>query len=124
MKQLYCPHRVTVSGILQYCSNGKSPMDCEYCNCPDKKELDVTVTTSSSEILSNKMKREEEMIKASYRYAKHQQKPFIDGAKWADKSMIEKACEWLAENCAFYFDHKSCESELTFIEDFKKAMEE
>ena len=30
------------------------------------------------------MTREEQIIKASQLYAKHQQKPFIDGARWAD----------------------------------------
>ena len=47
------------------------------------------------------MTREEEIIEASQLYAKHQQKPFIDGAMWADKhphveiymSEIEKAAE-------------------------------
>ena len=62
------------------------------------------------------MTREEEIIKASHRYAKHQQKPFMDGAKWADKTMIEKACEWLNEHTVL--------SEKWIIEDFKKAMEE
>ena len=31
------------------------------------------------------MTREEQIIEASQLYAKHQQKPFIDGALWADK---------------------------------------
>lgn len=44
-----------------------------------------------------------------YKYVK---KAFINGAKWADKTMIDKACEWL-ENCA-----------VVDIEEFKKAMEE
>lgn len=37
---------------------------------------------------------------------------FECGAKWADKTMLEKACEWL-EDCA-----------VVDIEEFKKAMEE
>lgn len=37
---------------------------------------------------------------------------YVDGAKWADETMIEKACEWL-EDCA-----------VVDIEEFKKAMEE
>jgi hypothetical protein len=37
---------------------------------------------------------------------------FYYGAKWADKTMLEKACEWL-EDCA-----------VVDIEEFKKAMEE
>lgn len=48
----------------------------------------------------------------------------IWGAKWADKTMIDKACEWLKSK------NEMCMFELemvlggNFIEDFKKAMEE
>jgi hypothetical protein len=48
---------------------------------------------------------------------------FEEGAKWADKTMIEKACNWLEEM------NKMCMYELemilggNFINDFKKAME-
>lgn len=48
---------------------------------------------------------------------------FEEGAKWADKTMIDKACEWLEEQ------NKMCMCELEmilgskFINDFKKAME-
>lgn len=47
-----------------------------------------------------------------------------DGVKLADKTMIEKACNWLEEK------NKMCMYELemilggNFINDFKKAMEE
>ena len=37
---------------------------------------------------------------------------YVDGAKWADETIIEKACEWL-EDCA-----------VVDIEEFRKAMEE
>jgi hypothetical protein len=52
------------------------------------------------------------------------EKAFIEGAKWADRTMIEKACNWLEEM------NKMCMYELemilggNFINDFKKAMEE
>lgn len=45
---------------------------------------------------------------------------FILGAEWADKTMIEKACEWLIhqeEMIGISFEND-------FIERFKKAMEE
>lgn len=45
---------------------------------------------------------------------------FIEGAVWGDKTMIEKACEWLEpvfKDLAGY----NCAGDL--IEDFKKAME-
>lgn len=37
---------------------------------------------------------------------------------------IDKACEWLKDNYPYYFEHTSIESELTFGEEFRKAMEE
>ena len=43
---------------------------------------------------------------------------FIEGAKWADKTMIEKATQWLFEN-VFYYPDESDKVEL-----FRKAMEE
>lgn len=44
---------------------------------------------------------------------------FKEGAEWADKTMIEKACEWLSDNMKCYaaFDWE-------MIKDFRKAMEE
>lgn len=54
-----------------------------------------------------------------YEYVK---KAFIKGAKWADKTMIEKACEWISQSyTSGVLDWKNCDS---IIEDFKKAMEE
>ena len=52
---------------------------------------------------------------------------FVEGAKWADETMIEKAIEWLREN--IYNRVYECGDKLgfptaDFIEDFKKAMEE
>lgn len=55
-------------------------------------------------------------------------KGFIDGAKWADKTMIEKACKWLEANANDYldwYDWEECRlntDELLY--DFCKAMEE
>ena len=78
------------------------------------------------------MNREEEIIKASHLYAKHQQKPFVDGAKWADKTMLDKVCGWLKENgrdYATYDDSKimpSMRADVNIkrlIKDFRKAME-
>lgn len=55
-------------------------------------------------------------------------KAFIEGAKWADKTMIEKACKWLEQHqedynmydawCGDYVNFKS------LIIDFSKAMDE
>lgn len=51
------------------------------------------------------MTREEEIIEASKEYSLNRfnirpdvvQDCFIEGAKWADKTMIEKACKWLED---------------------------
>lgn len=78
------------------------------------------------------MTREEQIIKASQLYAKALQKPFIDGARWADEHpdlyivtrksverereyLIRKACDWL-RGSTILAD--------TTIERFKQAMKE
>ena len=48
---------------------------------------------------------------------------FIEGAKWADKTMIEKACEWIIENMLHYVS-KDYTYEVDMADDFRKAMEE
>lgn len=72
------------------------------------------------------MTREEEIIKASQIYTSYQQKPFLDGAKWADKTLIDKACKWMGnlplEKMDDYFSYS--ENLDLFLSDFRKAMEE
>lgn len=41
---------------------------------------------------------------------------FIEGAEWADKTMLDRACEWL-ENGGYFVNSNET------IEDFRKAME-
>ena len=52
---------------------------------------------------------------------------FEKGAYWADKTMIEKACEWLKLNAEDYvvtcYDKGELDSEGLLM-DFRKAMEE
>lgn len=165
MKQLYCPHKVTISGIQQYCKNGKFPVDCEHCDCPDKQMLNITVTTDfvippknktdslyvmyydriNKKLKSKAMTREEELELGSYQaypsnveysfvgnrlkdYNSEQRQIWLEGAKWADKTMIDKACEWLLSHNDYQrvldngkdirFDMTQC------VMDFRKAMEE
>ena len=98
--------------------------------------------------------REQQMLKASQLYPKHQQKVFVDGVLWGDahpslysvtrtreavererEYMIRKACEWLAKNMEDYTifyenyaEHFAVTSEhdykIDFIDAFRKAMEE
>lgn len=95
------------------------------------------------------MTREEQIIEASQLYAKHQQKPFMDGALWADayptdevlklrkmfesdpdaykqghKDAIDNACEWLADNLLHYWGQINGNDTDEFIDNFRKAMEE
>ena len=45
---------------------------------------------------------------------------FIEGAKWADKTMIEKATQWLFENVYDYLIPEDQER----VESFRKYLEE
>lgn len=49
-----------------------------------------------------------------------------DAIKWADKTMIEKACEWLFKNTYKGVDDSRVYTTFTYtvdmIEDFRKAM--
>lgn len=51
---------------------------------------------------------------------------FIAGAEWADKTMIDKACEWLRDNADGYMvidEGGDGEMHYSLIDDFRKAME-
>jgi hypothetical protein len=48
------------------------------------------------------------------------EKAFIEGAKWADRTMIARAAEWLQDSV---YD-RYIEMHEDNIEDFRKAMEE
>ena len=47
----------------------------------------------------------------------------LTAMKWADKTMIEKACEWLKDSLINYWSRVNADSS-NFIKDFKKAMED
>ena len=52
---------------------------------------------------------------------------FIEGAKWADKTMIDKACEQLTKHLYDYDRVEGYEmfrDVKSFVNDFRKAMEE
>ena len=72
------------------------------------------------------MTREEQIIEEAQKHGLNcmsrinYQDGFIEGAKWADKTMIEKACEWLIHQEEMI----GISFEEDFIERFKHAMEE
>ena len=53
-------------------------------------------------------------------------KTFENAAKWADKTMIEKACEWMRGQVYQKYEGGPLERLIPdeMIEDFRKAMEE
>ena len=73
------------------------------------------------------MTREDEIINAAYNEAEverqlkmHPQvfeQGFVAGAKWADRTMIEKACEWLLLNNNLHGINVRA-----YINNFRKAM--
>ena len=50
---------------------------------------------------------------------------FMDGVRWADETVIQKACEWLKENIDLYsynaFNTKSSYTEITLTDEFETA---
>ena len=82
------------------------------------------------------MTREEEIRKQALKYGEPEyllQTPnilgtqgFIHGAKWADKTMIEKACSWLEQHKEDYNKYDAWIGEYvdfkSLIIDFRKAM--
>lgn len=49
-------------------------------------------------------------------------KTHLDATKWADRTIIDKACKWLkSKSCFGYIEDVNADE---FIEDFKQAMEE
>lgn len=79
----------------------------------------------------NKMTREEQIRQVARKYFDDYmdglkgevitvEQTFEDAAKWADKTMVEKACKWLLSQEEMI----GISLENEFIERFKKAMEE
>ena len=84
------------------------------------------------------MTREEEKLKAADEYVKNRIKEgqgrtgdvfpsYLEGAEWADSTMIERACEWLKvnkDNPLIKCEDPCLSGYLTdeFIDDFRKAM--
>lgn len=49
---------------------------------------------------------------------------FEAGADWAQKFMIERACEWLLDNAHLYVYATTKEKRALLFDNFKKTMEE
>lgn len=76
-------------------------------------------------------RREREILIASVSWTDksltvNEEKAFQAGARWADKTMIDKVCKWITENI-FDFPWYDSESELSskdIAEEIRKALEE
>lgn len=45
-------------GLSQWCMNGRFPCDCAACNCPDKHNVEVTTSTSTTWVDNKSVKSE------------------------------------------------------------------
>lgn len=52
----------------------------------------------------------------------HHRMGFINGAEWADRTMINKACKWLEKNVCIGYNFSGDKNTLTIVDDFRKAM--
>ena len=48
MKQLNCPHHISISGLVRGCMLGYKPDTCEECTHPDKKYIEVIMSSSTT----------------------------------------------------------------------------
>ena len=44
---IQCTHFAS-DGLSRWCMNGRFPCDCESCDCPDKKYVEITTTAGTS----------------------------------------------------------------------------
>lgn len=74
--------------------------------------------------------REEEIEKEAHRVSNNgdEYTSFIQGAEWADKTMIEKACKWLKENIDLVamdtVNARSGYHEIVMMNDFERKFRE
>ena len=77
------------------------------------------------------MTRKEEIVNQAVKEQSELYQPpewragFISGANWADKTMLDRACEWVKENIDLYsynaFNTKSSYTEITLTDEFETA---
>ena len=49
-KVIQCPHRVTLDGMIYHCMQGHFPIDCENCDCKDKRWVEVWSDINAREL--------------------------------------------------------------------------
>lgn len=68
------------------------------------------------------MNRKEEIAQASYDWTgEYSNSDFNQGAEWADKTMLDKVCEYIANNMRC--DGYTLQTKAKFIRDLRKTME-
>lgn len=74
--------------------------------------------------------RKRDILKASVSWTDkvltvNEEKAFQAGAEWADKTMLDKACEWIKANMPNYINfEEGFIYEVDMADAFKQAMEE
>ena len=78
------------------------------------------------------MTRKEEIEQAAHNYALYfpkdyvKENDYIAGSEWADKTLLDKVCEWLEDNIYDYLyinrDFNEADYKHEFIEDLRKAV--
>ena len=73
-------------------------------------------------------RREREILKKSVSWTDksltvNEEKAFQAGAKWADKTMIDRACKWMEYNLHLFVMNGHI-NHSAFEQEFRKAMEE
>ena len=62
LRVLHCPHFISIGGFQHGCMLGKFPCDCQSCDCPDKKYVDMNYTsTFANTINTEKDMKEKEL---------------------------------------------------------------
>ena len=56
-----------------------------------------------------------------WEYKRGLKEGFVKGAKWADSTMLDKACEWLEDKLRMYASYSDT---ADLVDSFRKAMEE
>lgn len=76
LRVLHCPHFISISGFQHGCMLGKFPYDCQSCDCPDKKYVDMNYTGTFVDTINTekdmKEKELEEVIICACHSPEHQ----------------------------------------------------
>ena len=102
-KVLQCPWFAT-NGLSRWCMNGRFPCNCESCDCPDKRYVEVYTTTNTADTSywSNYLK-EKSMDKIEIKTGTLSESRLIDTRMHFENGRIY-TCEYLTVNGSEYME--------------------